>query len=309
MQCVLACALVVAAGVVHAAGPSPATCGGLAGKPVGKPVDLLSGRLAMASLDGAKPLPRGRSIMAADAPVDAETRLYFEEGGKKLVVLVAETFAKAGPDLAKLAGTAVKSEPWQAGALRGVVIVPDKIEASPDDPEAVPILSAYVVSPDDTVQLMAFYVSPKAADAGCPPLARKLLDTLVPGTRKLDLAGGKKDLDELTLVLDPGQALVKQDGPDFAYFVVHVVAPADKSGFIGIYLGHNPRRLPAAKGTEKGILFGKPTDFLVNDAGRRSREAIVPVPGKTYVVHVEVTAADDAVLASLMRTVATLAVK
>jgi hypothetical protein len=300
-------ALVVAAGAAHAA--APGTCGGLAGKPLGKPLDLLSGRLSMAPLEGAKLLPRGRSIMAADAPVDAETRVYYEKGGKKLVVLVAETFAKAGKDLAKLAGPKVASEPWQAGALRGVVVVPAKIEASPDDPEAVPILSAYVVSPDDTVQLVAFYVSPKAADAACPELAKKLLATLVPGARKLDLAGGKRDLDDLTLLLMPGQALVKQEGPDFVYYLVRAVAPQEKTGVIGIYLGYAPRRLPAAARTEKGILFGKPVDFIVNDGAQRSREVIVPVPGKKYVVHVEVTAADEAVLRDLMTTAATLAVK
>src|SRR5262249_53514571 len=153
--------------------------------------------------------------------------------------------------LAKLAGP--KAEPWQAGALRGAVVVPDKLEPTADDPEAVRILTAHVVSADDTVQVLAFYVSPKAADAACPTLPRRILATLGPAGRSLDVAGGKKDLEDLTIVLDAGQALVKMDGPDFVYFTVRAVATVDKSGYIGIYLGHNPRRLPDGQGKEKGI--------------------------------------------------------
>ena len=57
--------------------------------------DLLNNRLSISIPKGAKNEARGHNIMAAPEANESETRLVFEDGEKKLVVMAWELFRRA----------------------------------------------------------------------------------------------------------------------------------------------------------------------------------------------------------------------
>jgi hypothetical protein len=66
-----------------------------------KPIQLLGGRLTVRMPDGAKIEARTPNIMSAPEAEEHETRVVFDAGEERLVLMVHETFAFAREDFEK----------------------------------------------------------------------------------------------------------------------------------------------------------------------------------------------------------------
>ncbi len=292
-------------------------CGGFEGLSLADEVPLLADHLRIRPLEGAADQARPHSIMAAPPPNEGETRLYLEDGGRKLVVFTAELYHRPTADLA--AGVRHVDPPAPTdrlvplelpSGLRAAAIVATRLDTST---EAVPVLRLYVVSPDDTVQLVAFYVSPEVAaeGRGCARLARRIAETLRPGERRIDASGGEHVLEgTIGLTLPPGYVVLPQPGPDFAVYRVYPLVPLDEpTGSLGIYLGQHPSAAPVAPGTgTPGTVFGQPMEWRDRVEGiLHARDAVLDVPGHGgLVAHVFVNAPDEAARDALTAVAATL---
>ncbi|MCA9611799.1 MAG: hypothetical protein KC586_03465 [Myxococcales bacterium] len=267
-------------------------CGG--SRPLGAEASLLNGRLHMRPVEGARVEPRPWNIMGAPEPDAAESRLYLDAGDDKIVVMVYELFARAGSDVeAQVAHDAERSFGGRleraiplGGGLRGYHVVPDTIDTSR---EAVFTYALYVISPDDTMQVLAFYVSPSLGRDGrdaCLALALRSARTLRPGSRRLQLGGdfvltaGSKNLH---LTLPPNHTAFTQEGPDFwVHRVREVVDFGHEAAGAFVYFGGHPsrERLP---GTPREMpLLGVPTAWTVAPEGTRA-EALREVDREWFV--------------------------
>lgn len=262
------------------------TCGGLEKLAPGKAMPLLGGRLWITPPEGAVDSARPHGIMDAPPSSAAETRLMLERGHEKLVVFSEEIFARSGPDLkaaleradSRIAGLPIQERTLASG-LRALVVTHPELDAST---EAVPIAHAYTVLADDTLQVTHVFVSPevvRAGSSGCAALGQKLLETLAPGTQRLDLAGGPRTLDSgYTLTLPSDFALVPQRGPDFVvYRVFPVRSISVPTGQLGLYFGGSPsfHVEPNAETRSGTLLGGTVTWYAVHTENGERRETLV----------------------------------
>jgi len=228
-------------------------CGSVGSRSLGDEVALLDGRLMMRPVQGATIEARPWDIMGAPEPTTSETRLFLEAGDEKVVVMVSELFATAGDDLvAQLQQVVAESAlPTRlervaavGGGLEAYQVLPETLDTST---EAVFVYGLYVVSPDRTVQHLAFYVNPAAAEEGCIDLAMRSAATLRAGERTLDRSARTWELvsgvrgKNLKLPLPAGYSVITQQGPDFW---VHRIFPVTDFGERGpsglIYFGGHP---------------------------------------------------------------------
>jgi hypothetical protein len=255
-------------------------CGG--NRPLGPEVSLLDGRLHMRPIEGARVEPRPWNVMSAPEPEAAESRLYLDAGNDKIVVMVYELFARAGDDVEaqvrrdaeRSFGGRVERSIALGDGLRGYQVVPDAIDTSR---EAVFTYALYTISPDDTVQVLAFYVSPSLGRDGrdaCLSLALRSARTLRAGNRRLQLGGdfvltaGSKNLH---LRLPPNHTVFTQEGPDFwVHRVREVVDFGREAAGAFVYFGGHPssERMPGE--TREMPLLGVPTTWIVASEGTRA---------------------------------------
>jgi hypothetical protein len=333
--------IVLLGALLAVAMPAPAEAGELGKLALDKAAtDLLGGRLVMRLPAGARIEARGRSIMAAPESAQHETRVVLEKGEEKLVVMVFEFFALAGPDFEQQVRKELGQLKGKGGApyaIGPLATGSPKLRAiagtAPNlDPErkAALVLGAFLAHPDGTVQYVGFFVNPAAGKdaAGCTALAKRIAATLAPGPRALPRAAGQRGLDvlakdtELQVTVPANWVASVQPGPDF---IVHHLRKLTSYGSpslgIGVYVGGHPSYQhkqtdgPPSKVTVvKGKLFGKDVEWQQwqRGAGKDASttlEAIAPLPGKDRLnVHVFATVADAAVLKEVQPIVATLKV-
>jgi hypothetical protein len=164
----------------------------------------------------------------------------------------------------------------------------------------------FVESADRTIQSLDVYVN-VAADKvlkDCQAVAHRILLTVAPGKKKLQLAAGERRLFaysrdlEISITVPKNVVATRQDGPDFLVHRLIVMGRlgAD-SGSTGIYLGDNPSFKPAVKKGE-GMILGNNVDWHSFEQGG-GMEALckLPIPGDSpHTVHVWIRAPNDAQL-------------
>ena len=285
----------------------PALGKGLARLQPTESLALLGGRLTARFPGKARIEARGRSIMAADESPAEETRVVVELAPEKLVVMTYELFALAGANFEAAARRDLRRfgspppnvtiEPLTVAdsKLRALAVLPAALDVSR---EAVMTLALYVAQPDDTVQLVVFYVNPAAAKdgAGCAALAKKIAATVEGGKVALATRGGARVLsDGLSITLPVGYVATQQEGPDFAVHRIRKLAPlGDDAPVLGIYVGGHPAyhhsRMEAPPKVKKlpGKIFGQAIEWdSWEKDGVSTREVIVGMPApsnlKTHV--------------------------
>ncbi|MEM9194126.1 MAG: hypothetical protein AAGF12_33435 [Myxococcota bacterium] len=289
-------------------------CGRVGRRPLDAEVSLLDGRLHMRPVQGAILEPRPWNIMGAPEPMAAETRIYLEAGDEKVVVMTYELFALAGIDFVEqVRADAARSFPntrlEQVAAigagLEALQVVPQQLDTSRD---AVFTYGLYVVSPDRTVQVMAFYVSPSAATEGeCTALAMRSARTLRAGDRTLEFQGQTWSLvsgasGPLSLRLPEGYTVYTQEGPDFwVHRIRRVVAFGDTGPGGFIYFGGHPSAIRAGDQFE-GRLLGDATTWVRSEDEGHSVEAIRPV-GEHWFTHASVRGASADETAPLLQAI------
>jgi len=228
-------------------------CGRVGSRPLGNEVALLDGRLHIRPVQGAIIEARPWDIMGAPEPTTSETRLFLEAGDEKVVVMTYELFATAGDDfvaqLQQVIGesalpTRLERVAAVGEGLEAYQVLPESLDTST---EAVFTYGLYVISPDRTVQHLAFYVNPAAAEDGCIDLAMRSAATLRAGERTLDRSARTWELvsglpnRNLRLALPAGYSVITQQGPDFWVHRIFPVTDFGQSGPSGlVYFGGHP---------------------------------------------------------------------
>jgi len=123
-------------------------------------LDLLNNRLSISMPKGTKNEARGHSIMAAPEANENETRLVFEDGEKKLVVMAWELFRKAGANYNEESTKALKqwseseSTPFKISTIEKHITlgIPSKPNVEDD---AILYSTALIRHDDDTIQRVA----------------------------------------------------------------------------------------------------------------------------------------------------------
>jgi hypothetical protein len=210
-----------------------------------KPLELLNGRLMIRMPADAKLEARHENIMSAAESAEEESRIVLDAGEERLVVMAYELFNLAGKDFEKqvrrMVGTwAMYGATIEARKGRGFLISPAKLDL---DKTAVLVLVVVMNHEDGLVQLVEFFVNPKAgADmSGCVKLSRTIAATIAPGGKVLDLEGGPREIGAFMVVVPDGYAVTAQPGPDFAIYRLHKVVPlGEPSSQLGVYVGDYP---------------------------------------------------------------------
>lgn len=268
-----------------------------------KPTPLLADHLAMQLPEGARVEARQVSVMSAAEPDADETRAVLDLGDTRFVVMAQELHALAGPDFARAVRDTVKAgtvDPLAVAApLAAMAVTPPPLDW---DRAANLVFSAYVAHPDGTVQLVAFFVSPKGKKRGAAwaALARRAAATLTAGSRRVAASGGERhfgptDGTGIRVNVPAGHSSTLQEGPDFLVVRVRPVVELGKPfAGCGIYIGGHPgymyeRAEVAADAVKRapGKLLGVETEWLTwTQEGTSTVEAIVAHPaGRGLKVH------------------------
>jgi hypothetical protein len=276
---------------------------------------LLNHRLELSVPDGAASTGAPADVVLPDGQVEMETRVLFADGAKQIVIFSEELGALAPASLAdaikanspRLAQADFRDATLPSGLK--VVFATDKELQTQG--EAIPLAHAFTTLPDNTLQATRVFVSPAviaAGGQGCVDFALRLLSTLAPGKRVLDLSAGERKLSgRFGLTVPQGTLLVTQRGPDFEVHRVLVVrklgTPAPQ---MGIYVGTHPSYSPEANAKEvPGKVLGKPVRWLETSAnGVIERETLIPVDG--FSLHLFMAATDMADIDALSATASTL---
>jgi hypothetical protein len=278
-----------------------------------KPTDVLGGRLTVRLPEGSRIEARPVPIMAAPESEEHETRVIFDAGKVRLVLLVNESFALASDDfeqdvkdwVAKWPGKyKVDALPLPAKGLKAVAVVPvtDPDHNRSDDSTFVEGL--FVQSDDRTIQSLDVLVNAAGEKdlAGCKSVARQILRSVAPGTKKLRLAAGERRLFafskdvEISVAVPKNTVATKQDGPDFLVHRLIVLGRlASNSGSILIYLGGAPDYHAGAKKGD-GMLFGKKVEWhsLTEGEGLQTLCPLAIPSDEHLSAHIIISAPNDA---------------
>jgi hypothetical protein len=249
-------------------------------------------------------LARPHDVRSAPASEVHETRLFLQQGEHQLVVFSEEMFARTSANLVADVQHAsrrlqqVPGEEQKLGSgLRAALFTEQKLDPTND---AVPVAHAVTVLADDTLQITHVFVTPSvvsAGSAGCRALALKLLGSLEPGDRQLDLAGGRRDLaDGYSVQLPPSYSLAAQRGPDFTVFQVMPILPLGQAaGRLGLYFGHHPdfEPDPGAQKLNATILGRAVTWHRTKEHGEVGQEALLKEPHE-LAIHLFLAAPSEA---------------
>jgi hypothetical protein len=278
-----------------------------------KPVDLLGGRLTLRAPKGARVEARRAGIMAAPESADDETRVVWEDGKSKLVVMTYELFETAGDDFEKQVQALVAEwKPVPAVAalkldkLVAFSLTPGELDLKQ---EAVFVQGAYVMRPDKTVQAVYVYVNPTlGADGGTSrALASKILATVAPGPRELSAKAGERSLEECRVKVPDGYVLTTRGLHDFTVYSLKKLVPlGGKRASVGFYFGRHPSYQHRQSRSGDGVVTKKPGKLLGKDVewhewtrkdGGRTVEAILDAPGgKGELLHVFASTDDEKLL-------------
>jgi hypothetical protein len=283
--------------------------------PLGPPASVLDNRLTIRPLAGAIAEPRAWNVMGAPEPERAESRLFLDRDGEKMVIMAHELFVTAGLDIvAQVRADAAENFPDSDVTRHDVLgegvealrVVPRALDTSG---EAVRVLTLYVISPDRTLQVLSFYVNPRAARGGrdaCLGLALRSARTLQAGTRALEVgqrvalwAGSRT----LHMTLPARGVVVSQPGPDYQvhrYYDLLPLGSPSVSGFL--YFGGHPANMATSPVTESHALFGAAASFYRTETapGTVRLELMQPVDDHLY-THVSVVSRAGAPLEPWLR--------
>lgn len=295
-------------------------------------VNALNNRLTLSMPKGTRNQARNENIMAASAASEGETRLVCEEGEKKLVVMVWETFRRAGDDYKTEVPKALKE--WSEGESTpfNIANIGEDITAGiPTKPnekdDAILYAAAYFRHKDKSILRIGVYFNPeyhKTPDQ-CTALAKDIIGSVRSGERALDLRKGERVLDilnspfKMVVSVPEGWTYTTQRGPDFLVHTLQEVSVFGVSAAsIGIYVGGHPGynhlrvdKDSLTKHTRKAPLFGEPAEWIeytTKDAdGWKGIEVIETMPNidDYWKVHIFFDAEDDKSISELLKIVAT----
>ncbi len=290
----------------------------LAAGPKGHPkmqdVSLLADRFVISMPKGARVEARQKSIMSAPEPEANETRVVFDDGAERLVLMANDLFAISGEDL--VADSRAEMANWEerkndtlaslavAEGVRAASFLPAEPECGGD---ACFLGGAFVAGKDGAVVQITLYVNPKGIEARAAhwtAQAKRILASVKAGKGKpLSRAAGKRVLAtydgkrNVSVDLPADWAVSQQRGPDFDVVRVFPMRRlGGDAGSLGIYLGHHPSFRPDPKAAKReGTIFGKAVSWQKNDATNgASFDALVPPDGeRSPVMHVFVWAPDE----------------
>lgn len=289
-------------------------------------IGLLNDRLTAAMPKGSQIEARGRSIMAAAESVESETRVVYDQGENRLVVMAWETFQRAGKDFDKQ----LVAEFEQISNLTGVqykvtkineqvtVGVPGEIKVQGD---AILYAFAYVRHTDGLVQQIGVFVNPEMhkKTKRCAELADQIVRSIKPGKRKVNTKAGRRVLEsldkqnQLTIQLPDNWVFTTDHGSSFSVHRVQRIAGFGESlPGIGIYVGGHPtyhhqhRSVEVAeKKTRKVPLFGKEVQWIEytedGDEDWKNIEYMQEIPGGGgLIIHLWSGAKDDEGLGQML---------
>jgi acylphosphatase len=284
-------------------------------------VDLLAGRLAIRVPTEAKIEARRASIMAAAESVEQESRIVLDYGSQKMVLMVSETFNRATSDFqvavqTKMAPVSNRIAAWDLQSpLRGVAYWPN---TSSWTAEANLVMGLYVLRPDQTVQHLAFYLNPAAAEdlAVWENLARKIAASVTDGREHLTTQAGERAIAGFVAAVPDGYVTTTQRGPDFSVYHLHKITEfGDPASTLNIYTGNHPHGLSNGQQpkTSRTTLLGVPAEWhettrKENSETVISNEAILLIHGGSPALyaHIFLTSGNSAQMDELKRIAASL---
>lgn len=262
-----------------------------------KPVAVLSGRLTVRMPQATRDEARQQGIMAAPESAEHESRLVFDAGDERLVLMAHECFAIASDNFEKDVTEWVarwkgkyRIEPLAltAEGLKAVAVIPlnDPDHTRSDD--ATFVEGIFIQLRDRTIQSLDVYINGHAEKdlKGCKDVAHRILLSPAPGKKSLDLTAGErrlpvdsKDL-EISVTVPKNTVATRQVGPDFLVHRLIVLGPlGSTSGYILIYVGGHPDYEPGAKKGE-AVVFGKKVEWQSLAQGEGLQALCdLPVPG------------------------------
>jgi hypothetical protein len=234
------------------------------------PVTLLTGRLTLRVPREAKIQARRAGIMSAAESTDDESRVVFDYGPEKMVLIVSETFSRSAPTSfeavvrRKVGSTSKTIENLDLrGVLHAVAYWPkeDSWKA-----EANLIMGVFTMRPDGTVQNLAFYINPAASQDvdAWERLAWSIAATVSEGQGTLPSERGDRQFGGLVAPVPDGYVLTTQRGPDFAvYHLRKLTKFGEPAASLNVYRGIHPQGFsngPQVK-TSSAVLLGVPTQW------------------------------------------------
>ncbi len=291
-----------------------ASCGGLSAIALApEPIPLLADWLRLRMPAGTSPAPPDDRERAPVPPVLLESTVAFADADVQLEVRAMEILRRRGEgSLAAQVESYLESlghaggvEPLTlAPGLRGVLVPPteESLRRRGD-------IGSVILHGEDGVLMDVSFAVPPGSMRGeevtsCREVTRRIAETLAPGERRLDLAGGPVTLPYgLSLALPPDYLAVTYRGPDFeVHYFFPIVPLGAPQAQLGIYLGTDPashvgdvlemRRM-------EGTLLGRAAQWLrwtsaSHGARLHHREAMTELEDTEGAwVHVFVTAPDE----------------
>jgi len=287
--------------------------------------DVLGGRLTVRMPQGAKIEARPFDIMSAPESEEHETRVVFDAGQERLVLMAHESFAFATDDfekdvrdwVAKWKGKyRIEAIQLPTKRLKTVLVIPLFAPDHTRSDDATFVAGGFVESDDRTIQSLDVYVNAAAEKDldGCKAVARQILLSAAQGNKKLNLAPGERRLStiskdlEISVTVPKNMTATKQGGPDFlVHRLIAVGRLGADSGSIGIYVGNHPDFDAGAKKGD-GMMFGKKVEWhSFREGGGLQALCELPTPGDLRLfAHVWVQAPDNARLGELRQVAETM---
>ncbi len=218
-------------------------------------MDLLNRKLYLDLPANAKLMPRVADIMAADPNQNQETRIFIEDGNRKLVIMATETLIMATDNfLAELNKAEPTTEDYSRKQLNSgdsVITILNTPTIYYDSTEsAILINSLLVKNPDKTVSRVDAYINPEAFQSKDEyvRLSEKIFNTLSKGTRRLNLAARTESFkvfgttSKIKMNLPKNYFVLADEKYDFGVLRVNAYRMLGDTTFssMTIYTGHHP---------------------------------------------------------------------
>lgn len=220
--------------------------------------------------------------MGAPQADRSETRVVFQDGEKKLVVMADELFAVAGNDYGTRISEHLKGWAKEEECEFNIADVNKQVMAGiPKMPnlkdDAILCGAAFVRNKDDTVQRIGIYFNPEFYKTPeiCSEWTKKILASIDFGSRKVAIEKGKKIFEfpgaqwSMGVDFPEGYVVTTQMGIDFlVYHILEIVPLGNNGKEIGIYFGGHPsyqheklEKDKIDKKSRNALLFGKQKEW------------------------------------------------